>query len=220
MDWVVPFRTKMLSIIGPTSKQIVNIQNDKLLIIQGATWDDYWVLANEDLKVEFIQERLYIHSPASLMYEEIFGNLLTELRNYLKAHPVGKVLGSRFPILLAEGWRSEPDLFFLSNEEVRTGLSETVFKGSPSWIIEIISPNYREHDTQYKREEYRKINVKEYWIIDYEKKIIDITLYQNHQILSNKVITDGVLHPTITGLEDFSINLINFWPTVQKNGNS
>lgn len=209
----------MISILGPTSKQVIDITNNRLLIIQGATWEDYWTLSNEDLKVEFIQGLLYIHSPANIIHEEIFGYLLTELRNYLKAKPIGKIWGSRFPIMLEDGGRAEPDLLFLSNDEIEKGLSETLFKGSPSWVIEIVSPSYRDHDTELKREEYRKIGVKEYWIIDYDLRIIDITRYYNQQITFNKVLTEGKLHPEVEGLKEFSINILSFWEEIRNSLN-
>jgi Uma2 family endonuclease len=205
----------MISIVGPTSKQIMELQPDRLLIIQGATWEDYWTLSHEDLKVEFIQEMLYIHSPATLTHEEIFAELLTEIRKYLQINPVGKVWGSRFPIILADGKRAEPDLFYLSNEEIENGLSDTIFKGSPSWIIEIVSPSYRDHDTQLKKEEYRKIGTKEYWIFDYELQNIEIIKYENNQICLDSVVTQGLISPDLNGFRNFSLDIDSFWKKIR-----
>jgi len=83
----------MLSIKGPTAKEILEIQDNKLLVLIGATWDDYWSLANEDLK-EYIKDRIYIYSPADIDHEEIFGYLLTEIKNYINKNRIGRVLGS------------------------------------------------------------------------------------------------------------------------------
>jgi Uma2 family endonuclease len=206
----------MLSITGPTSKQLIHIQNDKLLIIKGASWDDYWTLANEDLKVEFIKGLLYIQSPASLIHEEIFGYLLTEIRIFLKKHKVGRVLGSRFPITLARGDRAEPDILFLINEEVKKELSDTMYSGSPSLIIEIISPNYRDHDTKTKKEEYKEIGLKEYWIIDYEAKSFQIIRFQDKKIIFDKTFSKGIITPAITVLRDFTIDIEKFWKIIEE----
>ncbi len=50
---------------------IIPIDKERLVTIFPATEEDYWVLSNEDLKVEFARGRIYIHSPASLAHEEL-----------------------------------------------------------------------------------------------------------------------------------------------------
>lgn len=160
-----------LAILGIHPNEIISLESDNLIIINKGNWEKYWKIANEDLKVEFIEERIYIHSPASLTHERLFRELLLSITSYVKKNTLGEVLGSRFPIQLYDGKRAEPDILFLSNESLKNGeLSETIFKGSPSWIIEIIAPSYRDHDTETKRKQYRLLNVGEYWIIDSERK--------------------------------------------------
>lgn len=201
-----------ISISGPHPKQSIKLRLGKLLIIKGGSWKDYSILANEDLKVEFIEDRIYIQSPASLVHEEIFGYLLTELRIFLKKKAIGKILGSRFPIEIDTERRVEPDLLFLSNEDIKTGnLSKTVFTGEPSWIIEIVSPSYREHDTITKRELYKNIGVKEYWIIDPEYKSIEIIRYKNHEIAFEEIFTKGEIKPDIPSFDTFKIEITEFW---------
>lgn len=204
-----------ISISGPYPKQLIKLKPNKLLIIQDGSWEEYSTLATEDLKLEFIEDRIYIQSPASLIHEEIFGLLLTELRIYLRKRPIGKILGSRFPIEIDVERRVEPDIFFLSSQDIKEGqLSETLFKGKPSWIIEIISPSYREHDTVTKKEIYKKIGVDEYWIIDPEFKSIEIVRYKNFEIEFNETITKGKIHPKIPGFNEFKIDIEEFWRNI------
>lgn len=207
----------MLTITGPSPKQLLKIQENKLLILLGATWEDYWTLSSEDLKLDFIQDRIYIHSPANADHEEIFGFLLTEIRNYLKSRDLGKILGSRFPIETVDGRRIEPDLVFLSKKSIKNGeFSKTLFKGSPSWIIEIISPNYEEHDTVTKRNEYRLLNVEEYWIIDLENKNIEIIKFKNQKEVHKEVKIKSSIKPAIEGFKEFSINLTDIWKRISE----
>lgn len=201
-------RMVTISVSGPYPKQLIKIRPNKLIIIQDGSWEDYSTLATEDLKVEFIQNRIYIQSPASLIHEEIFGFLLTELRFFLKKNPIGKVLGSRFPVEIDAQRRVEPDIFFLSAQDLEEGeLSETLFKGNPSWIIEIVSPNYREHDTVTKKDIYQSIGVNEYWIIDPEYKTLEIIRYQNKDLYFNETITKGKMGPRIAGFDGFRIDV-------------
>jgi Uma2 family endonuclease len=197
-----------LSLHGPTEKQIYLLENESLLKIQHGSWKLYETLANEDLKVEYIEDAIYIQSPASLKHEEIFRDMLVKISNYLEGRQLGKVIGSRFPIKLKNNDRAEPDIIYLSNEAIEHGsLTNTIFDGEPSWIIEIISPNYREHDTITKRKEYQQLNVQEYWIIDSEYKTIEIMNFKNEKEIRRETITKGKITPRIDGLEGLKIDI-------------
>ncbi|OLS26432.1 MAG: hypothetical protein HeimC3_09820 [Candidatus Heimdallarchaeota archaeon LC_3] len=204
-----------LAIIGNHPKNIVTFKEDNLLIINKGTWEIYWALADEDLKIEFIKEKIYIQSPANLDHEKIFRCLLTEINNFLLKNRLGEVLGSRFPIELVDGKRVEPDILFISNTELDKGdLSKTVFRGSPTWIIEIVSSNYREHDTITKRKEYKDLNVNEYWIIDPDKKTIEKMNFRNNEEENTLIFKKGTISPAINGFEEFSININNLWKEI------
>ena len=197
-----------LTLLGPTNKQIFRLENETLVKIQNGSWELYNNLSNEDLKVEFIKDAIYIQSPASLIHDEIFLNIIVKIRSYIEHKVLGKVLGSRFPIRLIDGRRAEPDILFLSKQNIEQGkLTETLFEGRPTWIIEIISPTYRDHDTKTKREEYRNLNVEEYWIIDPEKKNIEIINFENSKEIRTKTVSKGKLSPRIETLEEFEITL-------------
>lgn len=197
-----------LSLLGPTEKQFIILESETLLKIQHGSWELYSTLANEDLKVEFIKEAIYIQSPASLIHEEIFRILLVKISNFLDKQPLGKVLGSRFPIKLQDNHRAEPDIVFLSNSATKHGnLTNTLFDGEPTWIIEIVSPSYRDHDTITKRNEYMQLNVNEYWIIDPEYNSIEIINFKDTKEIRREVITSGPLKPRLEGFEDFELKV-------------
>ncbi|MDH5402904.1 MAG: Uma2 family endonuclease [Candidatus Heimdallarchaeota archaeon] len=202
----------MLSIINSSNNKSTQLREGTLLIVKGATWDDYWNLSTEDLKVEYIEEMLYIHSPASVGHEKIFGEVYFELKQFIKQRNKGIILGSRFPILLKDGKRAEPDIVFISNKEINKGnLTETIFKGTPSLIVEIVSPSYRDHDTVTKLQQYKELGVEEYWIIDPELLEINQIQFSNNEIKNNKTLKTGIITPFIEDLNDFSINLDHIW---------
>ena len=108
-------------------------------------------------------------------------------------------------------------MLVISNEQIKIGLTNTEFHGVPSWIFEIVSPLYRDHDTKTKYEEYRKIGLKEYWIIDYESKCFDITIFKDKEVESNKKLTKGSVKPNIAGFEDYTLNIDEFWAEITRN---
>jgi len=144
-------------------KELLNTE-DKILIISPATEDDYWTLSNEDLKVEYGKEKLYIHSPANWSHEECVTFLLRYINRYLEDHSLGKAVGSRFAIKLPNGRRPEPDVVVLLSHQISTDM--TVFEGVPPLIIEIISKSTKDHDLGEKLEWYKSAKIPEIWIID------------------------------------------------------
>jgi len=61
----------------------IELSPDSMIIVKRASEQDYETLANEDLKVEFDGECLYIHSPASKMHENVVFNLLAIFKTFL-----------------------------------------------------------------------------------------------------------------------------------------
>ena len=59
----------------------------------------------------------------------------------------------------------EPDIFFVANENLDR-LTELYLEGAADLVVEIVSPESIIRDTQDKFEEYETAGVKEYWIID------------------------------------------------------
>lgn len=205
----------MLSLIDNSMKKSIGLDSDSIIIIKKGSWDLYWKLAHEDLKVEYIEEAIYIHSPPNLDHERIFRHLLYKINSFLMENPVGEILGSRFPIKLIDGMRAEPDLVFLSNTNIKEGeLTKTFFEGKPTWIIEIVSPAYRDHDTVTKLEKYRELGVKEYWIIDPEFHEVKQIIFENNLISKNISYSEGEIKPQIKEFENFVIKLQDLWELI------
>lgn len=204
-----------LGLIGTHTNEIFKFDEENLIIIIKGSWDIYWKFANEDLKVEYIKESIYIHSPASLIHERAFKYLLLKIESYSQEKILGEVVGSRFPVVLNDGRRVEPDILFVSTSDIKGGeLTNTYFKGRPTWIIEIISPSYKEYDTVTKKEEYRKLNVREYWIVDPEEKSLEIIRFKdNKQIYQNKYHR-GKVTSNLEEFGSFEIDLDNFWKKI------
>lgn len=74
------------------------ISNKEYLISFEGTVDDYYGL--EEKKAEYLEGIIVIQSQASLRHEEIFMDISNQLYNFVKEKNLGRVLGSRFTIVL------------------------------------------------------------------------------------------------------------------------
>lgn len=61
----------------------------------------------------------------------------------------------------------QPDLSVVCDE---TKITEKCIVGAPDFIVEILSPSTREKDSLIKVNKYRETGVREYWMVDIDKK--------------------------------------------------
>ncbi|MCC7293809.1 MAG: Uma2 family endonuclease [Phycisphaerales bacterium] len=151
----------------------------------GATMDDYLRAADEDSRLELFDGVLLMHSPANVGHEDRFAFLLGLLRAYVGPRRLGRVLGSRTPMVLDDDRRFEPDLLFIKTENLHR-LGEVELRGPADLVIEILSPATREYDLGDKRRAYAEGGVPEYWMIDLARHVvmIDRPAGQRHLELS------------------------------------
>lgn len=158
-------------------EDLINFKNDKeyLLFIEG-TLDDFYSL--DEQKAEYLEGLIIMQSPASLAHEEIFGDILMRMRSFVKEKNMGKVLGSRFTVVLDKQYRFEPDIVFISNEN-KGIFTEYEFVGVPDLVVEILSKSTKKYDLTIKRELYSKYKIRELYFIDPIDKLIYIESLEN-----------------------------------------
>lgn len=119
---------------------------------------------DEDVKAEWIEGEVIVHSPATLKHVLIAGWLIRVVGLFVEHHDLGVVLGPELQIRLP-GRRRVPDLIFIAKERLGA-LRNTYLEGSPDLAVEIVSADSVERDWREKYLEYEAHGVGEYWIID------------------------------------------------------
>jgi Uma2 family endonuclease len=196
----------MITIVHESHK--TTLSNNSLIVIHNATEEDYFNLANEDLKVEFDGVCLYIHSPATKKHEKLNHRLISKIDKYLTDNPkIGEVIGSRFALKLLNGKRPEPDVIIVPPKAVND--DDSVYEGVPLMVIEITSPSTRTHDLTVKLNWYKESKVPEILIIDVEeKKFLSYIYNKAEDSYSEKTLTSGIYKPKM--LPNFSIDVLDF----------
>lgn len=109
-------------------------------------------------------------------HQGIIGCLFTEIAVYLRAKEEHcRIMMSPFAVFLKDDGRNylEPDITVVCDEG---RLDEEGCHGAPDWVIEVVSPASRALDYGKKLGAYIDAGVREYWIVDSEKKVI-VTYY-------------------------------------------
>jgi Uma2 family endonuclease len=124
----------------------------------------------EGTLAEVIDNALYMSPAPSLLHQQISIRLSSTLFAYVTASQLAEVYHAPVDLYLDEVSNAvQPDIivFLKSNPIVakKNGLY-----GSPDLLIEIQSPGNTKHDHVTKKNLYEKFGVKEYWIVDPEKR--------------------------------------------------
>lgn len=126
----------------------------------------------EGQRAELIDGQIYYMAPPNRRHQKISSQLHGKIWNYISSKNGScEVYSAPFAVFLSEDDRNyvEPDISVICDPEKLTDRGCT---GAPDWIIEIVSPSSRRMDYFVKLFKYRSSGVREYWIVDPDKKQI------------------------------------------------
>ena len=135
------------------------------------TEKDYYNLP-ENVRAELIDGQFYYMSAPSRLHQQILGFLFNQIANYIRTNKGScEVYPAPFAVKLFNDNQTivEPDISVICDPKK---LTDRGCSGAPDWIIEIISPSTASNDYIYKLKRYEQAGVKEYWIVDPDKKFI------------------------------------------------
>jgi Uma2 family endonuclease len=127
--------------------------------------DEFERWCGEDTRAEFIDGRVVLMPPVSLVHNRVTRFLTRLIDGYLDLRPSGELLGPEFQVRLRAGLRRVPDLLYVSAEHAER-VTPTILEGPPDIAWEVVSLDSVERDWREKYLEYQASGVPEYWVID------------------------------------------------------
>ncbi len=126
-------------------------------------------------RYEIIEGELHVSAAPNLYHQRIFGRLFYLLQTYLDQNPIGEIIPTPGTIFSDINYVI-PDLVYISNEQREAIASGINIEGVPELVIEIISPGSEneKRDRVVKKQLYGKFGVKEYWLVDSYKRVIEV----------------------------------------------
>jgi Uma2 family endonuclease len=137
------------------------------------TIEDIYALP-EGTRAELIDGQMYLMAPPARHHQEIVGALYRKIADYIDSKGGScKPYIAPFAVFLNGDDRNyvEPDISVICD---RSKLTEKGCAGAPDWVIEIVSPSSRRMDYSTKVFKYRSAGIREYWIVDPDKKRITV----------------------------------------------
>lgn len=154
------------------------------------TIDDIYNLPDGQ-RAELIDGELYMMATPSRIHQRLVMVLSNSIFNYIQEKSGNcEVYPSPFAVFLNADNEIylEPDISVICDKDK---LTDEGCKGAPDWIIEIVSPASRQMDYNKKLFKYRTAGVREYWIVDPEKKRIMVYDFE-HDTVAEYTFCDKV----------------------------
>ena len=145
------------------------------------TTDDIYTLP-EGKRAELIDGQIFDMAPPSTTHQIITGELYAAIRNYIRKNDGScKPYISPFAVFLNEDDQNylEPDVSVVCSPDK---IDEKGCHGAPDWLIEVVSPATQSRDYGIKLFKYRTAGVREYWIVDLQKRKVVTYFFEEDPI--------------------------------------
>lgn len=158
---------------------------------QDYTIDDIYALPDGQ-RAELIDGQMYNMAPPGMIHQRIVTRLSALISNYIQQkHGSCEVFVAPFAVFLNRDNKNyvEPDISIICD---RNKLDDRGCNGAPDWIIEITSPSDPQRDYGIKLFKYRTAGVREYWIVNPQKKTVMVYDFERDQYSNQYNFEDDI----------------------------
>lgn len=158
----------------------------------------------EGQRAELIDGKMYMMAPPNLKHQKLVMELSAVIHQHIKIYGGNcEVLPAPFAVFLNKDDRNyvEPDISVICD---KNKLTDKGCNGAPDWVIEITSPSDPQRDYGIKLFKYRTAGVREYWIVNPQKKTVMVFDFEK-EIHSNQYSFEEDVPVCI--YEDLKINI-------------
>lgn len=136
------------------------------------TYEDYCLLPNDRNRYEILDGELSVTPAPRTKHQSISGALYFVLRYHVVAHRLGKIYAAPTDLILTSTTVVQPDLIFIGNDRLHI-ITERAIEGTPTLVVEILSPTTQQNDRITKAQLYAKYGVPHYWLIDPDRQLLE-----------------------------------------------
>lgn len=166
------------------------------------TYEEFLNSLNEDTWAEWVDGEMVPMVPVSDMHQDLAGWLAALMRLFSEAHDSGVVRHEPFQMKTGPDLPGRsPDVIFVSRENMDR-LKPTHLEGPADIAVEVVSPESAGRDRGEKYYEYERGGVREYWLIDPQRRQAEFYILGQ----------DGIYQPILPDSGVFtSAVLAGFW---------
>ncbi len=155
------------------------------------TYADWLRLPDDGFKYEVIDGELHMSPPPSIAHQNSTTSLAARMRHHAEKHDLGLVLTSPVGVRLPnQEVPVQPDILFIVKNRLNL-VGDNYVEAAPDLVVEVLSPGNWMYDRGQKLEVYEQAGVKEYWIVDYRKKTVEVLVLEDSEFVLQNVYGVG-----------------------------
>jgi Uma2 family endonuclease len=184
-------------------------------VLSNISYEDFLELGDEYRHAEWVDGEVYMMAAVGLEHQQIVQFLISTLGTYVETKKLGIIIGDPYQMRLeSKPSGRQPDVAFIT-ETNRYLLKEKYLSGPADLAVEVISPATRGVDRNEKFNEYQSAGVREYWLIDPDRKQAEFFLLDSkRQFVLAPIGDDGIYHSSVIPGAWLDINWLWTRPTI------
>ena len=136
------------------------------------TYEDLLALPDDGRRWEIVEGELHEMPAPSWAHAVIIANLIAAWFRVVRAVG-GVIVAAPVDVFFAGASPVEPDILVLLPGNPAAP-SARGLEGAPDLVVEVLSPSSRGHDLLTKRALYARAGVREYWLVDPDRRTVDV----------------------------------------------
>lgn len=191
--------------------EVLEQPTEERLTRRRATAEEFWSLPESLRHIEYIKGEIVAAPTSTVLHQLTSRNIVMALHAFVKENALENFTGGAtvtrlffapLDVALPSGDVVQPDLFFLATQDAICAKEQERVRCAPLFVAEILSPSWATHDTLTKRSLYERNGVREYWIVDVEKrKIAQLVLRRKRYVLTELGESDVIKSAVLAGFE-------------------
>lgn len=137
------------------------------------SYSDYLLYPSNGNQLQLIRGEFYMSPAPKTFHQIILLNMFRILDRFVRTHKLGMVLVAPVDVKFSEKDVVQPDILFIARQNLHI-IARNYVQRSPDLVIEILSDKTKKIDLKLKRRLYAKYGVFEYWIVDPDRKTVEV----------------------------------------------
>lgn len=137
---------------------------------QKLDYSDYAGIPPDRNRYEILEGDLHVTPAPSPLHQRVSKRLQRRLEAYFEAQGLGEVFDAPIDVILTLHDVVQPDLVVVTDP---AQISRRGIEGSPTLLVEVLSPSTRDQDRTVKARRYAALGVAHYWLVDPEARRLE-----------------------------------------------
>jgi Uma2 family endonuclease len=137
------------------------------------TYQDLRSTPDDGKRYELFEGDIIVSPSPTTLHQSTVLNIAMIVGSFVRENDRGNVFIASCDVYFSDDTVVEPDLLVVARDRLSI-VKDDYIEGAPDLVVEVLSPTSEERDRGYKFKLYAEQGVKEYWLADYRKRVLQI----------------------------------------------